>query len=123
MTGVSRPDIWDVSKEGAMRTIALIGAIFILGLAEMTGTALAAKVGQKCGGSAGICDQGLWCDVLPGKCGAAEAFGKCIKVPQLQVCTEVKVARPVCGCDGSTFRNNCERQSRMVALKNLGHCK
>jgi Kazal-type serine protease inhibitor domain len=107
-----------------MRTIALIGAILILPLPEVTGNAYAAKVGQRCGGPAGItCDQGLWCDALPGKCGAADISGKCIKVPQPQACTAVKIVRQVCGCDGSTYSNNCERQSKMVALKSIGRCK
>ena len=104
-----------------MRTLALIGAILILTL--HAGNANAAKVGQRCGGSAGSCDQGLWCDSLPDKCGAADASGKCIKVPQPQACTAVKVVRPVCGCDGNTHPNNCERLSKMVALKNIGSCK
>jgi hypothetical protein len=52
-----------------MRTIALIGAILILPLPELTENAYAAKVGQRCRGTAGItCDQGLWCDAVPGKC-------------------------------------------------------
>jgi hypothetical protein len=106
-----------------MRTIVLIGATLALTLPEITGNAYAAKVGQRCGGVAGNCDQGLWCDVLPGKCGVADATGKCIKVPQPQICTQVKVARPVCGCDGNTYRNNCERLSRMVALESIGRCK
>jgi hypothetical protein len=54
---------------------------------------------------------------LPAKCSAAEATGKYIKMPQAQACTQVKVATPVCGCDDNTSRNNCERQSKMVALK------
>src|SRR5712691_8751112 len=38
-------------------------------------------------------------------------------MPQAQTCTQVKVATPVCGCDDNTSRNNCERKSKMVALK------
>jgi hypothetical protein len=104
-----------------MRTIVLIGALIILALP--VGNLNAAKVGEKCGGSAGNCDQGLWCDALPGKCGTADASGRCIKVPQPEACTAVKVVRPVCGCDGNTYSNNCERRSKMVALKNIGSCK
>jgi hypothetical protein len=110
-------------QRAAMRTIALIGAILILTLPEMTGNASAARVGQTCGGILGVkCDQGLWCDERPGKCGANHAFGKCIEVPG-DVCQVEKVVGPVCGCDGNTYSNNCERQSVMVGLKSIGRCK
>jgi hypothetical protein len=106
-----------------MRTTALIGTILILALPEATGDAYPAGVGQTCGGILGVkCDQALWCDERPGKCGAAHAFGKCIEVPG-DVCQVEKVVRPVCGCDGNTYSNNCERQSLMVGLKSVGRCK
>jgi len=40
-----------------------------------------------------------------------------MKMPQAQTCTQVKVATPICGCDDNTSRNNCERQSKLVALE------
>ena len=100
-----------------MRTMTLIAAILIL--SEMTGNAYATKLGQTCGMIPEFnCDQGLWCDPLPGKCGPRER-GKCIKVPQ--ICTETH--KPVCGCDGNTYSNNCERRSKMVGLKSNGPCR
>jgi hypothetical protein len=101
-----------------MRIIALIGAILVLTPPELTGNAYAARLGQRCGTAEFSCDQGLWCDPLPGKCGPRER-GECIKVPQ--ACTETH--KPVCGCDGNTYSNNCERRSKMVGLKSNGPCR
>ncbi|MCA1457105.1 Kazal domain-containing protein [Bradyrhizobium sp. BRP22] len=101
-----------------MRAIILV--VLVLGTLSETSGAYAAKVGQTCGGFPGIqCDEGLWCDPQPGKCGAADAQGKCVKVPE--ICTRQR--RPVCGCDGTTYSNNCVRQSKKVALKSIGPCK
>ncbi|RXG84822.1 Kazal-type serine protease inhibitor domain-containing protein [Bradyrhizobium zhanjiangense] len=108
-----------------MRKRVLIGAIFTLStFFPSIEAAQAAKVGQMCGGFAGVkCDEGLWCDPQPGKCGVVDAVGKCIKVPEVCTATKKKDYRPVCGCDNNTYSNNCVRQSKMVALKHLGPCK
>lgn len=108
-----------------MRTGTLFGAILILSTCLVAiDNAQAAKVGQTCGGLAGIkCDNGLWCDPQPGKCGGADVSGKCIKVPELCTQAKIKQFKPVCGCDGTTYSNNCERQVKNVALKSLGACK
>src|SRR5215471_11654050 len=102
-----------------MRTITLIVAILILASPEIAGNAYAAKIGKKCGTLAGVtCDQGLWCDPLPGHCGSNER-GECKKVPQ--GCPQA--SHPVCGCDGNAYSNDCERRSKMVGLKSNGACR
>jgi len=60
---------------------------------------------------------GEWCDPAPGHC-APGARGRCVKVPQL--CTDM--FKPVCGCNGQTFSNDCWRIMQKVAKKHNGQC-
>src|SRR6185369_15357808 len=65
-------------------------------LAAMNSTsALAASVGQFCGGILDIrCEQGLFCDLEGGVCGAGDRGGTCARIPG--ACTR-GIQRPVCG--------------------------
>jgi hypothetical protein len=92
-----------------------------LGLAVFAPTgAVAVGVGKTCGGIAVIpCDAGLFCQMRPGRCGIADDSGKCAKVPE--VCT--KNIKYVCGCDGKTYGNDCERRMAKVSKKHNGKCK
>ncbi|CCJ06393.1 Kazal-type serine protease inhibitor family protein [Methylocystis sp. SC2] len=79
----------------------------------------AAKVGEMCGGIAGVpCDKGLWCDPEPGQCRGADIAGKCVEVSER--CT--REFRPVCGCNDKTYGNDCERRAAKVAKKSDGEC-
>ena len=84
------------------------------------GGAAAAGLGKVCGGRLAIgCDRGLFCEFPSGTCGAANAEGTCVRSPRL--CVQ-RITRPVCGCDGKTYRTDCHRRRAAVAEQRAGRC-
>ena len=83
------------------------------------GNASAAGVGQFCGGIAAIrCDRGLFCQFPSPFCGFFDRSGTCVRIPK--VCPFI--FRPVCGCDGKTYPNDCVRQRARVSKRHDGRC-
>jgi hypothetical protein len=79
----------------------------------------AVGLGKQCGGFPGIqCDAGLFCQKKAGTCSIIDMSGTCARVPKL--CP--RIFRPVCGCDGKTYPNDCERQRAMVSKSHDGKC-
>jgi hypothetical protein len=99
----------------------LIAASALVAASIDGGGAAAAGLGKVCGGRLGIgCDRGLFCEFPVGICGNANAEGTCVRSPRL--CAQRLTLRPVCGCDGKTYRNDCHRRRAAVAEQRAGRC-
>jgi hypothetical protein len=72
-----------------------------------------------CGGIAGLpCAEGEFCELPKGECHGADLQGVCLPIPK--ICPDLYA--PVCGCDGVTYSNECDRQAVGVQLAHDGAC-
>jgi Kazal-type serine protease inhibitor-like protein len=80
----------------------------------------AANLDEACGGPDKItCNSALFCRKEVGQCGIEEAKGTCEKAPAFCI----RIHRPVCGCNGKTYPNECEARHVKVAIDYTGPCK
>jgi hypothetical protein len=81
-------------------------------------------LGDACGGfrvpGSPDCRVGLFCQHQAGAlCGAADAPGECVFVPE--ACVEI--FDPVCGCDGNTYSSACHAALDQMGIFSLGACE
>jgi hypothetical protein len=77
------------------------------------------KKGAMCGGIAGLkCPEGQACRYEINMCNVADLAGTCVKVKA----TCPKGGAKVCGCDGTTYANECELLKAGVRQASKGAC-
>jgi predicted transglutaminase-like cysteine proteinase len=99
------------------RLIVFLAAVLALMMSVSTGAQAASP--KQCGGIAGLqCGADQFCQKKPGTCAVIDMSGTCVGVPKF--CP--RHVLPVCGCDGKTYNNDCERQQAKVSLAHKGKC-
>jgi hypothetical protein len=103
-----------------MKAIGLGAAMALVLLIGGVGSAGAVGLGGICGPILnGACDPGLFCEHKAGTCSLIGGTGKCVRIPA--VCG--RYIRPVCGCNGVTYNNDCERIKAGAQKAHNGRCK
>ncbi len=109
-----------------LQSIGIGAALAFVLLTASVGAAGAVGVGRICGPILnGLCDPGLFCDKKPGTCGAIGGTGRCVRIPEVCALAAPKIVAQVCGCNGVTYFNDCERikaksKRRITARANEG---
>jgi hypothetical protein len=74
--------------------------------------------GRICGAGLKSCMTNEFCEMPTGLCDSPNATGTCVATPGM--CGDIY--QPVCGCDGTTYPNDCERQVAHAKKRSDGSC-
>jgi hypothetical protein len=106
-----------------MTSMHRVAVLFLLGLSLLllAPHGASATPGASCGGFVGnaLCDaKREFCQHPAGACARFPLLGICVSRPR--VCP--RIYRPVCGCNGRTYANDCVRMSAGVSKLHDGRC-
>jgi len=88
-----------------MRMKAILYVALGLSLLVALGQPVPAQTGATCGGIGALrCPEGQACQFPSGQCNQPDLAGTCVDVPE----TCPKQGPKVCGCNGTTYDNQCE---------------
>lgn len=89
-------------------------------VAAMNGVTVKSEGACRCDGRTGnTCDDNEFCDHDPGTCHIRDAEGSCVEVSDYCLA----VYDPVCGCDGVTYSNDCDRIQNRAQKLHHGPCE
>ena len=94
--------------------------VVVAGAALGSPGAGAANLDEACGGPQKItCNSALYCQLPAGQCSSPDTAGTCVKAPDFCM----RVSRPVCGCNGKTYQNECDARHAKMAIDYATACK
>ena len=84
-------------------------------------TGIDAGLVPRCGGEGGYsCLTGYFCDILDHCGGVSDGSGTCVPTGSGVICDDIY--KPVCGCNGKTYPNDCERGVAGIRKFSDGEC-